>query len=117
MANALRSSPPPSPAPSEPRAKYLPPLPGMKLRSPKREAGRRLAAERFDETMRRRGTSNLELSEQTTLNERLIRDWRSGKEGWQGGDLYVIDVRLALALLDMIRFDLLSRLNPNDPHR
>lgn len=115
MGHPARSSPPPAPGPEEARAKYLVPLPGMKIKTPRRESGRRRAAARFDEQMRKRCVSNLELSEVVGCNERLVRDWRSGKEGGQWGDLYAMDRRLALALLDAIRMDLLA--SDDDSHR
>lgn len=116
MATALRSSPPPpGEGTEEARAKYLVPLPAMKLRSPRREAGRRRAAKRFDEVMRKRGASNCEMAEVVGCQERLVRDWRRSKEGGQWGDLYAMDRRAALALLDAIRMDLLS--DDDDSHR
>jgi hypothetical protein len=102
----------PSQPPPAPRAKHLR-LTATKLRHPRRFAGRVLGAVVLDRVFSRRG-SNVELAEAADVDERLIREWRSGDAVFAWGDLFgVVDARTALALLDEARLELLLTLHPH----
>jgi hypothetical protein len=128
MSAALRSDLPPAPS-SEPRAKalgpadapkhraWLTPLPGLKVKAPKRETGRRSSAERVDRVLRRLGVTNEELAETLEVNPKFFQGWRDATEGIQLGDLEAIGdqhaagARVALAILDAAAARLRHRLN------
>lgn len=104
-----------------PRAKHLPP------RAPSSTSGiRPTEVEAFrlgdakavgvlNRVLARRGVSNCEIAEGAECSENLIRLIRSDdlRKPFKVGFLFAINRRLALAILDEIRLELLS---PN-PHR
>jgi hypothetical protein len=106
VATALESVPPPSG-----RAKLLR-LTTTRLRHPRRFKGRQRAATVLDRVLARRG-SNVEHAEAADVDERLVREWRSGEAIFALGDVYAIERRTALALLDEVRVDLLLESNPH----
>lgn len=117
MPAPARSAPPPALA-SAPRAKalhraWLTPLPSMRVRTPRRERGRRSTAEHVDATLRRLGVSDVELSEALECPAKLFEHWRDGLEGVQLGDLVALaehgGERVALAILDSITARIRSR--------
>jgi hypothetical protein len=103
---------PPPPALREARAKHLR-LTTTRFRHPKRFNGRVRGATVIDRVFARRG-SNVEIAEAADVDERLVREWRSGEAQFAWGDLFgVVDARTALALLDEARLELLLTLHPH----
>lgn len=101
MALPLPSDPPPG----KPRHRaYLTPLPGLRVKTPRREHGRRKAAELVDNTLKRIGGTDEELANALAVNPKLFEGWRDATEGCQLGDLLEIAMhgreREALAILD-----------------
>ncbi len=116
MSAVLRPSQPP--AALQQRAKHLPPNPRQDehptqdhpLECPRVRAGDKRAAQLLDEQMKKRGVSNYELAEVVGFSETIPRAMRKAdrRKPFKVGHLYAFDRRLALALLDAVRVDLLT---------
>lgn len=112
MGHSLPSEPPPEPRAKPLHKAWATPLPRLKLQNKTRERGRRLAAEQTDLSLKRRGTSDVEIAEALVCNRKLIEGWRDANEGIQMGDVYALALvgadRDALAILDDARMYILN---------